>query len=343
MIGVLIRGVVRLVTKTQADKLVSRGIAQKIPTRGQAAAQDAGKKVGTKEFNKLVGARPPKVVKPEAVKPKVVEPKSTTSKYTTSAQNIKTTGGGAKPPAGTVKVTTGAQSAASKRGADLATRMAAAGITKKGGSYFKAGKKLTKKQLIKAAIVPATAVAIGVSTLGKKDVVKKPPQAATTNGKKPPKKPKPDYTDIAGSTLTTLEDTALGENVVSKPKPKAKPKSYEQKLKDKWIKDRGGIDAFKPTTKWGKYWQGDRSGKEVSDSAWSSHVISLGHGEGGSGSEYDNKQLHESIMKDREKLSEKKHGGQVRKKKKKAAKKRPRGVGKALRGYGKASYSSKMY
>jgi hypothetical protein len=337
MIGVLIRGVIRLVTKPQADKLVSRGIAQKIPTRGQDAAQVAGKKVGTKEFNKLVRTRPPKVVKP-----KVVTPKSKTPKYKTSAKNIKTTGGGARPPAGNVKVTTGGGTsklpvvagsrAVSKRGADLAKRMAAAGITKKGGSYFKAGKKATKKQLIKAGIVPATAVGIGISTLGKKDVVKKPPQAATTNGKKPPKPSKPVTT--APAPPSQLPSSPNGK----KPKPqqsgpsggppqrapiKAKPKTFEERLKAQFVKDRGGEKAF---------------GKGGSDSAWTTHLFDMREGHE-AGLTFTDQQNYDKVMAERKELSKKKRGGVIKRKRGGVV----RGVGKALRGYGKASYSNKMY
>ena len=327
MIGVLIRGVVRLVTKPQADKLVKMGRAQRIPTRGQATAQTEGKRVTTKEYNKLAN-----------IKPKVVKPKPKTPKYTTSAKNIKTTGGGARSPAGNVKVTTGGGKSKLPvvSGSRAVTTTGGKTVSKTGTGRLPAlslkGKPKPKgklrKLVSKKAIVPLTAAALGVSTLGEKPKSDQTAQA-TTNGKKPPKPkpPKPDYTDVAGSTLTTLEDTALGENVVSKPKPK----TFEQKLKDKWVKRRGGEEAF---------------GKKGSEGAWKTHVLNMREGSD-VGLSYTDQQNYDKIIAERKELAaaskggtKKKRGGVIKRNKGGPV----RGVGKALRGYGNNSiYSNKLY
>ena len=321
MIGVLIRGIVRLVTKPQADKLVAMGRAQRIPTRGQATAQDVGKQVTTKEFNKLA-----------KIKPKVVKPKSTkTPEYTTSAKNIKTTGGGARSPAGNVKVTTGGgksklpvvagSKAVSKTGTGKPLPLSLKGKPK--------GK--LRKLASKKAIVPLAATALGISTLGKKPKSDQTAQATTTSGmaggppqRKPTYKKKPPKADYPGAGLTTTEDEADRPNV-------AKPKTLEQKLKAKFVKFRGGEDAF---------------GKKGSDAAWKTEVLNMREGSEG-GYTYTDQQNYDKIIAERKELAsaskgatKKKRGGVIKRNKGGPV----RGVGKALRGYGNNSvYSNKMY
>ena len=222
---------------------------------------------------------------------------------------------------------------------------------KVGNVVREGGKKFIKTNKGKLIALTAATAGVGGYYIGKKidESIAGTSGAATTT--KPPKPSKPVTT--APAPPSQLPSSPNGK----KPKPqqsgpsggppqrsaiKAKPKSYEQKLKDEFIKDRGGIDAFKPTTKWGKYWKGDKSVKDITDSAWNSHLFDMREGHE-AGLTFTAQQKYHKVMAERKELSEKKHGGQVRKKKKKVAKKRPRGVGKALRGYGKASYSSKMY
>ena len=335
MIGVLIRGIVRLVTKPQADKLISRGVAQKIPTRGQATAQDVGKKVTTKEYNKLA-----------KIKPKVVKPKPKTPEYKTSAKNIKTTGGGAKPPAGNVKVTTsGAKSKLPVvSGRRAVTTTGGKTVSKTGTGRLPAlslkGKPKPKgklrKLVSKKAIVPLTAAALGVSTLGEKPKSDQTAQATTTKKpkplgmaggppqRKPTYKKKPPKADYPGAGLTTTEDEADRPNV-------AKPKTFEQKLKDKWVKRRGGEEAF---------------GKKGSEGAWKTHVLNMREGSD-VGLSYTDQQNYDKIIAERKELAaaskggtKKKRGGVIKRNKGGPV----RGVGKALRGYGNNSiYSNKLY
>ena len=346
MIGVLIRGVIRLVTKPQADKLVSRGIAQKIPTRGQDAAQVAGKKVGTKEFNKLVRTRPPKVVKPKVVKPKVVKPKSTIAG--TKTKPVKPSPwkkSSKKEPSASVKhdfVKRGPKvTGANAKSGNIVTR----GGKRAGTIVAQGGKKFIKTKTGKLiAIGSAGAAGYYLGKAIDKSIAGTSGAATTT---KPPKPSKPVTT--APAPPSQLPSSPNGK----KPKPqqsgpsggppqrsaiKAKPKSYEQKLKDKFIKDRGGIDAFKPTTKWGKYWKGDKSGKDIADSAWSSHLLNMREGHE-AGLTFTDQQKYDKVMAERKELSKKKRGGVIKRKRGGVV----RGVGKALRGYGKASYSNKMY
>jgi hypothetical protein len=327
MIGVLIRGVVRLVTKPQADKLISRGVAQKIPTRGQATAQNVGKKVTTKEYNKLA-----------KIKPKVVKPKPKTPQYTIRAKNIKTTGGGGRSPAGNVKVTTGG--AKSKLPVVSGRRAVTTTGTGKPLPLSLKGKPKGKlrKLASKQAIVPLAATMLGISTLGKKPKSDQTAQATTTTTKKPkpsgmaggPPQRKPTYNkkppkaDYPGAGLTTTEDEADRPNV-------AKPKTLEQKLKAKWVKSRGGEEAF---------------GKKGSEGAWKTHVLNMREGSE-AGLTYTDQQNYDKIIAERKELAaaskgatKKKRGGLIKRNKGGPV----RGVGKALRGYGNNSiYSHKMY
>jgi len=334
MIGVLIRGVVRLVTKPQADKLVKMGRAQRIPTRGQATAQTEGKRVTTKEYNKLAN-----------IKPKVVKPKPKTPEYKTSAKNIKTTGGGAKPPAGNVKVTTGG--AKSKLPVVAGSRAVSKTGTGKLLPLSLKGKPKGKlrKLASKKAIVPLAATALGISTLGKKPKSDQTAQATTTTKKpkpsgmaggppqrKPTYKKKPPKADYPGAGLHDTEDRSDRGNV-------AKPKTLEQRLKAKFIKSRGGIDAFKPTTKVGKAIKGDISGQRSADSAWETEVLNMREGSEG-GYTYTDQQNYDKIMEERKGATKKKRGGLIKRNKGGPV----RGVGKALRGFGNNSiYSNKMY
>jgi hypothetical protein len=141
---------------------------------------------------------------------------------------------------------------------------------------------------------------------------KKPPVPSITTTK-PPK------ADFPGAGLTTTEDEADRPNV-------AKPKTFEQKLKSKWVKRRGGEEAF---------------GKKGSEGAWKTHVFDMRRGSE-VGLTYTDQQNYDKIIEERKELasaSKKKRGGVIKRNKGGQV----RGVGKALRGYGRATYSNKLY
>jgi hypothetical protein len=117
-----------------------------------------------------------------------------------------------------------------------------------------------------------------------------------------------------------------------------KAKTLEQRLKAKFIKSHGGIDSFKPTTKVGKAVKGDISAKRAADSSWESELFKMREGSEGSRT-YTDQQNYEKIMEERKGTTKKKRGGVIKRNKGGPI----RGVGKALRGYGRATYSNKMY
>jgi len=150
-----------------------------------------------------------------------------------------------------------------------------------------------------------------------------PPSVYPPPKKKPPvpsittTKPKPPKADYPGAGLTTTEDEADRPNV-------AKPKTFEQKLKDKFVKFRGGEDAF---------------GKKGSEGAWKTHVLDMRRGSE-VGLTYKDQQDYDKIIEERKGTTKKKRGGVIKRNKGGPV----RGVGKALRGYGNNSiYSNKMY
>ena len=119
----------------------------------------------------------------------------------------------------------------------------------------------------------------------------KPTQAGTAS--KPPKPtakpPKPDY---AGASFTDTEEATIGENV------KPKKLSFEEKLKAKFIKGRGGRDAFK-------------SDKQI-DSAFESELMEMREG-ADAGFSYQDQQDYQKVMDERG-AKGKKAGGQVKRK-----------------------------
>ena len=121
----------------------------------------------------------------------------------------------------------------------------------------------------------------------------KPTQAGTAS--KPPKPtttakpPKPDY---AGASFTKTEEDTLGEN------DKPKKLSFEDKLRAKFIKGRGGKDAFK-------------SDKQI-DSAFESELMEMREG-ADAGFSYQDQQDYQKVMDERG-AKGKKAGGQVKRK-----------------------------
>ena len=135
----------------------------------------------------------------------------------------------------------------------------------------------------------------------------------------PPKK-KPPTTRVADDDLEAKAPKA-NPKVAAK---LAKPKTFEQKLKAKWVKSRGGEPAF---------------GKKGSEGAWKTHVLNMREGSE-AGLTYTDQQNYEKIMEERKGATKKKRGGLIKRNKGGPV----RGVGKALRGYGNNSiYSNKMY
>ena len=136
----------------------------------------------------------------------------------------------------------------------------------------------------------------------------------------PPFKKKPSTTRVADDDLETKAPKA-DPKVAAK---LAKPKTFEQKLKAKWVKSRGGEPAF---------------GKKGSEGAGQSHLFDMREGSE-AGLTYTDQQNYEKIMEERKGATKKKYGGIIKRNKGGAV----RGVGKALRGYGNNSiYSNKMY
>ena len=158
--------------------------------------------------------------------------------------------------------------------------------------------------------------------------------AATTTKPKPPKPSGPVTTAPAPPSVLSAQEQAA-----NKPKPqqsgpsggppqrqptKTEPKTFEQKLKDKFVKFRGGEEAF---------------GKKGSDAAWKTHVLDMRRGSE-VGLTYKDTQDYDKIIEERKGATKKKRGGVIKRNKGGPV----RGVGKALRGYGNNSiYSNKMY
>jgi len=154
---------------------------------------------------------------------------------------------------------------------------------------------------------------------------------ATTIKPKPPKPSGPVTTAPAPPSQLPSSSNGKKSKPLGRPtgppqrRPiKAAPKTLEQKLKDKWVKSRGGEEAF---------------GKRGSDASWKTHVLNMREGSE-AGLTYTDQQNYEKIMEERKGATKKKYGGIIKRNKGGAV----RGVGKALRGYGNNSiYSNKMY
>ena len=122
----------------------------------------------------------------------------------------------------------------------------------------------------------------------------KPTQAASTASKPKPPKPtvKPPKPDYAGASFTDTEEATLGEN------DKPKKLSFEDKLRAKFIKGRGGKDAFK-------------SDKQI-DSAFESELMEMREG-ADAGFSLKDQEDYQKVMDERGSKG-KKAGGQVKRK-----------------------------
>ena len=188
----------------------------------------------------------------------------------------------------------------------------------------------TGKKLLKNAAKIGTGVAIG-SLLGPKDAgkatAKIKPQKKIINSAKPNQNKVPDYIPARA---------AIKKQVT----PSSPFGPIETKARNRFIKKSGGKDAFK-------------SDKQI-NSLFVNEMLDMREGsEGTSGFGLDDQNTYEAILEERK---SKKAGGKVSKKKGGMIKRsmggpaKPRkktvfrrGGGKALRGFGKATYSNKMY
>ena len=215
---------------------------------------------------------------------------------------------------------------------------------KKAGNVVReGGKKFIKTNKGKLIALTAATAGVGGYYIGKKidqsiagtnGEATTSSGAATTTKPKPPKQPlgppsvypptkKPPTTRVADDDLEAKAPKA-DPKVAAK---LAKPKTFEQKLKAKFVKFRGGEPAF---------------GKKGSDAAWKTEVLNMREGSEG-GYTYTDQQNYDKIIAERKELAsatKKKRGGVIKRNKGGPV----RGVGKALRGYGNNSiYSNKMY
>jgi len=190
------------------------------------------------------------------------------------------------------------------------------------------GKKLLKNAAKIGLIGGATALALSPKDTGKA-TAKTKPQKKIINSAKPNQNKVPDY----------IPSRAAIKKQVTPSSPFG---PIETKARNKFIKKSGGKDAFK-------------SDKQI-DSLFVNEMLDMREGsEGNSGFGLDDQNTYEAILEERK--SRKKAGGKVSKKvggkvvkrnmggpakpRKKAVFRR--GGGKALRGFGKATYSNKMY
>ena len=282
---------------------------------------------------------------PLDVKPK---PKTKTTNGTKTSSTTK------KSPWSTTKSkTTSSTQAQRLRDADVSkgtkitsTNAKSGNIVTRGGKragviVTKGGKKFIQTKTGKLIAIGAAGAggyylgkAIDKSIAGTNGAATTSSGAATTTKPKPPKPSGPVTTAPAPPSVLSAQEQAA-----NKPKPqqsgpsggppqrqptKTEPKTFEQKLKDKFVKFRGGEEAF---------------GKKGSDAAWKTHVLDMRRGSE-VGLTYKDTQDYDKIIEERKGATKKKRGGVIKRNKGGPV----RGVGKALRGYGNNSiYSNKMY
>jgi hypothetical protein len=191
------------------------------------------------------------------------------------------------------------------------------------------GKKLLKNVAKVGLIGGATALALSPKNTGKATAkIKSTKKIDPTAGNKIRKDRK-----IPKGALDASGD------VKAIPKPSSPFGPIETKVRNKFIKDRGGKDAFK-------------SDKQI-DSLFVNEMLNMREGSEG-GYTYDDQKNYEAILEERKsrkaggkvskkvggKVVKRSMGGSAKPKKKVVFR---RGGGKALRGFGKATYSNKMY
>ncbi len=248
------------------------------------------------------------------------------------------------PPPPSKKVPARIKSPTSSRqvpsgGKNVPAKRSNTNLTKKPESKMKLALNKNKKTgKLRDGIIPASmaAIVVGDTLRNKKSnnntgtatakTQKKTINSVKPSGPKPNQNKVLDYTPSRGIPKSTTPSSPFGP--------------VETRVRNKFIKDRGGKDAFK-------------SDKQI-DSLFVNEMFNMREGSEG-GYTYDDQKDYEAILEERK--SRKKAGGKVSKKVGGKVVKRNmggpakprkktvfrRGGGKALRGFGKATYSNKMY
>jgi hypothetical protein len=321
-------------TSANATKLAQGSGKNKPTTLGQDKVSPSSSQKNLKMAQTRQGPRTPKLkksnlkIQPAKKKPPT-GPETKPGIKTGTGTGTKTTGTGTKTtvkkPLTTSKTRLGKvlnKQADFKLGSTIMR-----GGKKAGTVVSQGGKKFIKSPTGKMIAIGTAIAGAGAGGYYLGSSGSKPQQAQASTASKPPKPtakpPKPDY---AGASFTDTEEATIGENV------KPKKLSFEEKLKAKFIKGRGGRDAFK-------------SDKQI-DSAFESELMEMREG-ADAGFSYQDQKDYEKVMDER--AAKRKSGGQVKRKyggkvkRKSGGKVFRRGGGQALRGFGKATYSNKMY
>ena len=301
----------------KASESQARKIIKPTPSRQGSPRVVRSKKSPTPSRQ---GPPPSKIGKPKIDKPKIDKPKKTKeqlNKETQTSQNREAKNQSAnqqgqnKPKSNT----TSSQKSPFKK-----TKSNNNTVVKTPST----GKKLLKNAAKIGLIGGATALALSPKNTGKATAKTKP-----ITQKKPFKAP------------TAKDQEELNKNVKAIPRPSSPFGPIETKARNKFIKKSGGKDAFK-------------SDKQI-DSLFVNEMLDMREGsEGNSGFGLDDQNTYEKIIAERKsrkaggKVSKKVGGKVVKRNMGGPAKPRKktvfrRGGGKALRGFGKATYSNKMY
>ena len=253
------------------------------------------------------------------------------------------------PPPPSKKVPARIKSPTSSRqvpsgGKNVPAKRSNTNLTKKPESKMKLALNKNKKTgKLRDGIIPASMAAIVVGdTLRNKKSNNNTGTATAKTQKKTIAKTKPITQKKPFVAPTAKDQEELNKNVKAIPRPSSPFGPIETKARNKFIKKSGGKDAFK-------------SDKQI-DSLFVNEMLDMREGsEGNSGFGLDDQNTYEAILEERK--SRKKAGGKVSKKAGGKVVKRNmggsvkprkktvfrRGGGKALRGFGKATYSNKMY
>ncbi len=327
---------IRAMAPSVVEKFIRTGIKgfRKVPANKLNSVPKNLKKVSESQARKIIKPTPsrqgppPKVTRskksptpsrqgppPKVDKPKIVKPEKTTREFYEKAGFKKSNN---KVPA----------------------KRSNTNLTKKPESKMKLALNKNKKTgKLRDGIIPASMAAIVVGdTLRNKKSNNNAGTATAKTQKKTIAKPITQKKPFVAPKAKDQEE--LNKNVKAIPRPSSPFGPVETRVRNKFIKDRGGKDAFK-------------SDKQI-DSLFVNEMFNMREGSEG-GYTYDDQKDYEAILEERK--SRKKVGGKVSKKvggkvvkrsmggsakpKKKVVFRR--GGGKALRGFGKATYSKKMY
>ena len=287
-------------TSANATKLAQGSGKNKPTTLGQDKVSPSSSQKNLKMAQTRQGPRTPKLkksnlkIQPAKKKPPT-GPETKPGIKTGTGTGTKTTGTGTKTtvkkPLTTSKTRLGKvlnKQADFKLGSTIMR-----GGKKAGTVVSQGGKKFIKSPTGKMIAIGTAIAGAGAGGYYLGSSGSKPQQAQAGTASKPPKPtakpPKPDY---AGASFTDTEEATIGENV------KPKKLSFEEKLKAKFIKGRGGRDAFK-------------SDKQI-DSAFESELMEMREG-ADAGFSYQDQQDYQKVMDERG-AKGKKAGGQVKRK-----------------------------